>query len=59
MPLSNFRFISACPLNSPLSDSPLVTMALTVGLDLMLKDASKRKFDVIMAWAIDRLGAGH
>jgi DNA invertase Pin-like site-specific DNA recombinase len=22
----------------------------------MLKDASKRKFDVIMAWAIDRLG---
>jgi DNA invertase Pin-like site-specific DNA recombinase len=26
------------------------------GLDEMLKDASKRKFDVIMAWAIDRLG---
>jgi DNA invertase Pin-like site-specific DNA recombinase len=26
------------------------------GLDQMLKDASKRKFDVIMAWAIDRLG---
>ena len=22
----------------------------------MLKDASKRKFDVVMAWAIDRLG---
>jgi DNA invertase Pin-like site-specific DNA recombinase len=22
----------------------------------MLKDASRRKFDVIMAWAIDRLG---
>src|ERR1700745_2409067 len=26
------------------------------GLETMLKDASKRKFDVIMAWAIDRLG---
>jgi DNA invertase Pin-like site-specific DNA recombinase len=26
------------------------------GLDQMLKDASKRRFDVIMAWAIDRLG---
>src|SRR5215813_9518529 len=26
------------------------------GLDLMLKDASRRKFDVVMAWAIDRLG---
>ncbi len=26
------------------------------GLDRMLKDATKRKFDVIMAWAIDRLG---
>jgi DNA invertase Pin-like site-specific DNA recombinase len=26
------------------------------GLDQMLKDASRRKFDVIMAWAIDRLG---
>ena len=26
------------------------------GLDTMLKDASKRKFDVVMAWAIDRLG---
>jgi DNA invertase Pin-like site-specific DNA recombinase len=26
------------------------------GLDLMLKDASKRRFDVVMAWAIDRLG---
>jgi DNA invertase Pin-like site-specific DNA recombinase len=26
------------------------------GLDQMLKDASKRKFDVIMSWAIDRLG---
>jgi DNA invertase Pin-like site-specific DNA recombinase len=25
-------------------------------LDQMLKDASRRKFDVIMAWAIDRLG---
>jgi DNA invertase Pin-like site-specific DNA recombinase len=26
------------------------------GLDKMLKDASRRKFDVIMAWAIDRVG---
>jgi DNA invertase Pin-like site-specific DNA recombinase len=26
------------------------------GLDLMLNDASRRKFDVVMAWAIDRLG---
>jgi DNA invertase Pin-like site-specific DNA recombinase len=26
------------------------------GLDKMLKDASKRGFDVVMAWAIDRLG---
>ena len=27
------------------------------GLDAMLKDASRRKFDIVMAWAIDRLGA--
>jgi DNA invertase Pin-like site-specific DNA recombinase len=26
------------------------------GLDTMLKDASRRKFDVVMAWAFDRLG---
>jgi DNA invertase Pin-like site-specific DNA recombinase len=26
------------------------------GLDQMLKDASRRKFDVVMAWAIDRVG---
>jgi DNA invertase Pin-like site-specific DNA recombinase len=26
------------------------------GLDCMLKDASRRKFDIVMAWAIDRLG---
>jgi DNA invertase Pin-like site-specific DNA recombinase len=26
------------------------------GLDQMLKDASKRRFDVVTAWAIDRLG---
>ena len=26
------------------------------GLDEMLKDAGRRKFDVVMAWAIDRLG---
>jgi DNA invertase Pin-like site-specific DNA recombinase len=26
------------------------------GLDAMLMDASRRKFDIVMAWAIDRLG---
>src|SRR5918911_2833047 len=26
------------------------------GFDRMLKDASRRKFDVVMAWAIDRVG---
>jgi DNA invertase Pin-like site-specific DNA recombinase len=26
------------------------------GLDQMLKDASRRRFDVVMAWAIDRVG---
>jgi hypothetical protein len=26
------------------------------GLDAMLKDASRRKFDLVMAWAIDRVG---
>jgi DNA invertase Pin-like site-specific DNA recombinase len=26
------------------------------GLDSMLKDASRHKFDVVMAWAIDRMG---
>jgi DNA invertase Pin-like site-specific DNA recombinase len=26
------------------------------GLDTMLKEASRRRFDVVMAWAIDRLG---
>jgi resolvase-like protein len=26
------------------------------GLDSMLKDASRRKFDIVMAWAIYRLG---
>jgi DNA invertase Pin-like site-specific DNA recombinase len=26
------------------------------GLDAMLKDASRRRFDVVMVWAIDRLG---
>jgi DNA invertase Pin-like site-specific DNA recombinase len=26
------------------------------GLDSLLKDASRRKFDILMAWAIDRLG---
>jgi len=24
--------------------------------DTMLKDASRRKFDIVMAWAIDRVG---
>jgi DNA invertase Pin-like site-specific DNA recombinase len=26
------------------------------GLDQMLKDAQRRRFDIVMAWAIDRLG---
>jgi DNA invertase Pin-like site-specific DNA recombinase len=26
------------------------------GLDAMLKDASRRRFDVVMVWALDRLG---
>lgn len=26
------------------------------GLDSMLKDATRRKFDVVMAWSVDRLG---
>jgi DNA invertase Pin-like site-specific DNA recombinase len=26
------------------------------GLDAMLKDASRHRFDIVMAWAIDRLG---
>lgn len=26
------------------------------GLDQMLKDASRRRFDIVMAWAIDRVG---
>src|SRR5580692_5399577 len=26
------------------------------GLDAMLNDASRRKFDVVMAWAMDRMG---
>jgi DNA invertase Pin-like site-specific DNA recombinase len=26
------------------------------GLDAMLKDAGRRKFDIVMSWAIDRLG---
>ena len=29
---------------------------LRPGLDKMLKDAQRRRFDVVMAWAIDRLG---
>jgi DNA invertase Pin-like site-specific DNA recombinase len=27
-----------------------------LGLDQMLKDASRREFDIVMAWAIDRVG---
>ena len=27
------------------------------GLDQMLKDAGRRRFDVVMAWSIDRLGS--
>jgi len=27
-----------------------------LGLDAMLKDAGRRKFDIVMAWSIDRLG---
>jgi DNA invertase Pin-like site-specific DNA recombinase len=30
-------------------------LAVRPGLDAMLKDASRRKFDVVMAWAIDRV----
>jgi DNA invertase Pin-like site-specific DNA recombinase len=30
--------------------------ASSASLDLMLMDAGRRKFDVVMAWAIDRLG---
>ena len=26
------------------------------GFDQMLKDANRRKFDVVMTWSIDRLG---
>src|SRR6201985_3467773 len=26
------------------------------GLDALLKDATRRKFDVVMAWSVDRLG---
>jgi DNA invertase Pin-like site-specific DNA recombinase len=29
---------------------------LRAGLDEMLNDAQRRRFDVVMAWAIDRLG---
>jgi DNA invertase Pin-like site-specific DNA recombinase len=33
-----------------------ISVAKVRDLDAMLKDASRRKFDVVMAWAIDRLG---
>jgi len=26
------------------------------GLDQMLKEATRRKFDVVMAWSVERLG---
>ena len=26
------------------------------GFDAMHKDASRRKFDIVMAWSVDRLG---
>ncbi len=28
------------------------------GLDALLKDAARRKFDLIAAWSVDRLGRG-
>jgi DNA invertase Pin-like site-specific DNA recombinase len=28
------------------------------GFDAMHKDASRRKFDIVMAWSVDRLGRG-
>jgi DNA invertase Pin-like site-specific DNA recombinase len=31
-------------------------VSVRLGLDEMLKDAQRRWFDVVMAWAIDRLG---
>ena len=33
-----------------------ISVAKVRDLDAMLKDASRRKFDVVMAWAINRLG---
>jgi DNA invertase Pin-like site-specific DNA recombinase len=36
--------------------SGLKGRANRLGLDQMLKDASRRKFDIVMAWAIDRVG---
>jgi DNA invertase Pin-like site-specific DNA recombinase len=35
---------------------PMVGFAWRPGLDQMLNDARRRKFDVVMAWSIDRLG---
>jgi len=40
----------------PSRKSPVVGFAWRPGLDLMLNDAKWRKFDVVMAWSIDRLG---
>ena len=40
----------------PSRKSPVVGFAWRPGLDLMLNDAKRRKFDVVMAWSIDRLG---
>jgi DNA invertase Pin-like site-specific DNA recombinase len=40
----------------PSRKRPVVGFAWRPGLDLMLNDAKRRKFDVVMAWSIDRLG---
>jgi DNA invertase Pin-like site-specific DNA recombinase len=40
----------------PSRKSPVVGFAWRPGLDLMLNDAKRRKFDVVMVWSIDRLG---
>jgi DNA invertase Pin-like site-specific DNA recombinase len=38
------------------SASLMIPKTTSSGLDQMLKDAQRRRFDVVMAWAIDRLG---
>jgi DNA invertase Pin-like site-specific DNA recombinase len=39
-----------------MQQSPQSTVYQAPGLDNVLKDAQRRRFDVVMAWAIDRLG---